>query len=243
MKLPSLPADRIIVDESRTLTDGWWLTFDGIIKWLKGTQGAVRMVASPQAGLPALAGTLTVNDTGLRVEVTDYAHILRWNGAGWEWAPEDDHRAGEIAYFDVAPGSGWKAIDGKGDDGSAIGAGHPIKILKSDGTTRNNTTEAALANAFLRGAAAYNGAVTAKTVPTVAAPTFSGSPVTPTGSIGAASGSINILPAGTTLVATAAHTHTFSGNPLTPSGANSAPAATLPAPPVDYSDVLVFIRK
>ncbi len=190
-----------------------------------------------QSQLAALIATLGANDVGLRIAVTDYAHVLWCTAATTtDWAPEDDHRAGEITFFDVAPtGNGWKLIDGNGDDGSAIGAGHPIRILKKDGTTRSNTTAAAMnAGVYLRGANAYNGAVTPPTVPTSSTPTFTGTP----GTTGAASAGIQPSGPNSSTLTLASHTHSF-----TPAGTVSTPVISLPGDPVAFSDALPYIRK
>lgn len=205
----------------------------GVWKYISGTYTVL------QSAVVALIATLTANDVGLRIRVSDYEHVLWCTAAATTgWAPEDDKRAGEITHFDVAPtGTGWKLIDGNGDDGSAIGAGHPIKILKSDGTTRNNTTAAAQnANVFLRGAAAYNGAVTGKTAPTVGGSTASGTAVigndTDAGTVIASAGAVS--------VALRPHTHVDSGHTHAATGLTTSLAG---GPPVDYSDALPYIRK
>lgn len=181
-----------------------------------------------QAQLAALIATLTTADIGMRIYVTDYVHVL-WCSAATTvgWAPEDDHRAGEISHFDVDPGTGWKLLNGNGDDGNAIGGAHPIAILKSDGTTRANTTAAAQnAGVYLRGAAAYNGAVTAPTVPTISTPTITVNNATLSQS-GFTAGAVSAD-------VTATHNHTAT---------STTPTATLPGDPVSFSDALPYIRK
>ena len=68
-----------------------------------------------QAQLATLAATLTANDVGVKVNVSDYAHVLLWGGVGFGWAPEDDLRAGEGPIFrevDPSPSTGWHLYDG-----------------------------------------------------------------------------------------------------------------------------------
>ena len=69
------------------------------------------------SGGPALAkGTL--------VEVTDYAHILRWTGAAYQWGP-GEAGSGMMVAVAVAPtGAGWHSCDGTN-----------VAYLKGDGTT------------------------------------------------------------------------------------------------------------
>ncbi len=250
--VPLLDTRGIVVDPPALLSRAWWLFQRTVTDYLSDLSDRITAVVASVNGVTTLRATqsqlagLPGLFTGAIVVVTDYNHVLRWNGSGYEWGP-GDAGSGMIQFFDVAPaGVGWKLIDGLGDDGSAIGASHPIKILNSDGTTRNNTTAAAMnvaAGVFIAGSNAYNGAVTAKTVPTVAAPVFTGASVTPTGTLGVSSSNITVLASSTTSAAAGNHSHNFTGNPLTPSGTNSAPAATLPAPPVDYVAALPYIRK
>lgn len=218
-------------------------TQGGVWKYVSGTYQRT------QAQLAALAATLTANDNGLRVNVTDYAHVLLWTNPAWGWAPEDPQNAGQICFFDVAPGTGWKLIDGNGDDGSAIGAGHPIKILKSDGTTRNNTTAAAMnAGVYLRGAAAYNGAVVAATVPTISGSTASAvTGASILGTTGGPSATVSFPQGSIGSVTVASSTHTHSQGSLTDPGHTHA-AGTLATSlaggdPVAHTDALPYIRK
>jgi hypothetical protein len=186
-----------------------------------------------QSTIPTL-GSL---DGGMIIQVTDYGHRLKWTFNGttnvWDWAPGEPG-SGMIQFFDVAPtGVGWKLIDGLGDDGSPIGASHPIKILNGDGTLRDNTTAAAMnAGVYARGAAAYNGAVTAATAPTGAGVTGSTTP-------GAGSGpsATTGTTAGATLVAASGHTHTGAAH------THTIAAITLAGDPVAFTDWLPYIRK
>jgi hypothetical protein len=82
-----------------------------------------------QSQLAALAAVLGAGDAGLLVEVTDYAHILRWDGAAWEWGPGETG-GGFVAAFAIDPtGAGWQLCDGT-----------TVAYLESDGTTTNYTT-------------------------------------------------------------------------------------------------------
>ncbi len=250
--VPPLDTRGVPVDPPALLSRPWWLFLRTVTDYLSDLSdriasavlsiNRITMLQATQSQLAGLPGLVK----GSLVEVTDYQHVLRWTGSAYEWGPGESG-SGMIQFFDAAPtGVGWKLIDGLGDDGSAIGALHPIKILNADGTTRDNITAAAMnvaAAVFIAGSNAYNGAVTAKTVPTVAAPVFTGASVTPTGSLGASSSNITVLASSTTSAAAGNHSHNFTGNPLTPSGTNSAPAATLPGPPVDYVQALPYLRK
>lgn len=88
------------------------------------------MVARTQANLATLAGLLGVADTGLLVDVTDFAHILKWTGTAWAYADPSDP-AGRVEMFlvDPNPTTGWHLLDGT--------AG--VAYLKTDGTTATIT--------------------------------------------------------------------------------------------------------
>jgi hypothetical protein len=190
-----------------------------------------------QAQLAALAATLTANDDGLLVHVTDHDHILKWTNPAWGWGPGDSRNAGQVAFFDVDPGTGWKLLDGTGDDGQPIGAAHPIAILQADGTTRDNTTAAnATANVHVRGAAAYNGAVTPAAAPAVAGFTASGAANLSTASAQV----IMATPAGATGIAITGHTHTDFGHTHGATGLSTSLAG---GDPVATTDALPYIRK
>jgi len=106
---------------------------------------------------PYIAGFimgLNTPDTGLLMWVSDYNHILQWNGAQLIWAP------GELGsdYFVFGPAMtavGWVPANGVN-----------VSYLKKDGTTGNRTLPDLVGNAaFLQSAAAYSAAVNAATSP------------------------------------------------------------------------------
>jgi hypothetical protein len=240
LKLPNIPADKQIAWKDGMLTQGWHLFFDSVTRAIRGlARGAT--VRSTQADLATLAASLTADDEGRLVEVTDYAHVLRWSGSAWEWGPGESG-SGMLQHFAVAPGTGWAACDGA-----------TVNYLKSDGTTGSVTLpNTAGSPAYLKAAAAYAAAINAATNPTISAPTFTGTPATPTGTISAiaATGS-----AATTIqngagvnvnLPSLAHTHpapTFTGNSATPAGTISAPTATLSGDPVAYVATTLYFRQ
>lgn len=71
------------------------------------------IVDSTQANLSALAGTLTPANSGQLVYVTDFNHVLRWNGTGFEWGP-GENGSGYISAFlnDPSPVTGWQLCNG-----------------------------------------------------------------------------------------------------------------------------------
>ena len=68
-----------------------------------------------QSQVAAFAATLTANDAGFLIFVSDYVHTLLWSGTALGWAPQDDHRAGEgpvMREVDPSPTTGWHLYDG-----------------------------------------------------------------------------------------------------------------------------------
>lgn len=195
------------------------------IKWFQSvTTGIIAqaqaIVASAitdhaQNNLPSNLGP---NDKGFLINVSDYAHILRWNGSGWAWGPGDPG-SGYIAPFLSAPTQvGWKLCDGS-----------TVQRLNSDGTLSSvvlpNFTTATylkLGTILSMGPNAASGLAAAISAGTPAGansvPTFAGTPGT-TGNESA--DTANVAVTGATTVAAAPHTHAF-----TPAGAVTAPVFT-----------------
>ena len=80
---------------------------------------------------PAQAGTL--------VNVTNFGHLLRWNGTNYEWGPGDPG-SGYIAGFMSAPTQqGWHICDGS-----------TVNQLNSDGSTTSVTLPDYTGNPYLK---------------------------------------------------------------------------------------------
>lgn len=115
-----------------------------------------------QSQLAALGATLTTNDVGFLVEVTDYRHTLQWSGTAWTWGP-GDAGSGMIQAFAVDPNptTGWQLCDGTAN----------VPYLKADGTTATFTTpDLAGTPAYLKLAGSIAGP-TAANAPTLTNPT------------------------------------------------------------------------
>jgi hypothetical protein len=81
---------------------------------------AQAIVGVTQADLPV---TLTEDDAGAIFFVTDFGHLLEWNGAEFVWGPGDTG-SGYIAGFESAPtAAGWHLCDGSA-----------VERLNQDGT-------------------------------------------------------------------------------------------------------------
>lgn len=150
-------------------------------------------VARTQTNLSALAGLLAAADTGLLVDVTDFAHILKWTGTAWVYADPTDP-AGRVAAFlvDPSPTTGWHLCDGTAN----------VPYLKSDGTTGTQTlpdlTSAANKAAYIK-----LGSPASATPNAAVAPNFTGTPQTFTTQAAQATGTVNAF---------------VSPNPYTPAG-------------------------
>lgn len=66
--------------------------------------------------------TLVTGDAGYLFAATDYARVYRWSGSAWADAPGEPARD-EVAFFAVAPGTGWRVCDGSSVSKSTSTAG------------------------------------------------------------------------------------------------------------------------
>lgn len=202
-KFPSGEVSRLFVKE-------WWLAFSGLV----GAANKSVLLRVSQANLASLR--LGPNDNDVLIEVTDFRHVLRWDGARFQWGPGEDGRHDIVALpIDPDDLTGWQLCDGT-----------PTTYLNGDGSTDPFTTPDLIGG----GAAAYLKLGDTVSGPNAAAaPVFTGTSATPSGTISAiassGSGSVNVLASSVTQVSPAAHTHpapTFTGNAATPSGTVSA---------------------
>jgi hypothetical protein len=126
---PKIDPPEVSRSSPLTSTGNWsgfyqkWLTqvYRAILYLLGGT------AQSTHAKLGTFASSLDAQDVGIQVVVTDYGHVLEWNGTGWAFAPGDGG-GGFIVPFvtpTMAPASpvGWKLCDGSNQP-----------YLKADGT-------------------------------------------------------------------------------------------------------------
>lgn len=205
-----------------------------------------------QSQLAALAATLGTSDAGLLVNVTDYAHVLQWTGTAWIWGPGESG-SGMFVAFAVAPtGNGWHACDGSSG----------VAYLNADGTTGTVTLPNTLGSAaYLKAGSSYAASITAATVPTISAPTFTGSALAThqhQEAFSQVGGDIytfgNPFGVGSSLsVNMASPANPASGSTTTaltsavsagtPAGTVSAPTATLPGDPVANFEALLYFRQ
>jgi len=103
-------------DVNSGISRPWFLwiqsVFDTLIAQTNAISGST-IITSTQGNLSTLAGTLGPGNTGQLVYVSDYNHMLRWNGTGFEWGP-GENGSGYITPFlvDPSPTTGWQVCDG-----------------------------------------------------------------------------------------------------------------------------------
>lgn len=82
-----------------------------------------------QAGVAAFVGTLTAADAGQLIYVSDYEHLMKWDGSALDFAPGDDG-SGYIGIFRTTPNHGiWQVCDGSS-----------VNVLNADGTVTSITS-------------------------------------------------------------------------------------------------------
>lgn len=87
------------------------------------------ILSVPQVALSQFTD-LGPNDTGLLVNVTDYAHCMMWAGTGWQFAPGDPGSDFIVAFVSGPdPATGWHSCDGSSG----------VPKLNSDGTVTTVT--------------------------------------------------------------------------------------------------------
>lgn len=193
-----------------------------------------------QSQLTALGATLTANDTNLLVDVTDFAHILRWNGTVFVFNDPSDP-PGRIEGFLVnpSPATGWHLCDGSVVNYlNPSGSTTPVTLpdLTSAGGQASYLKFASTASATLNPAVAPTLTMNSYTpAGTNSVPTFTGSAlgthshtVTATGTVSAPTFTGNSITFSTTNFSVLGATTAALVSPtsITPSGTNSAPTFT-----------------
>ena len=103
-------------DKNSGISRPWFLWIQNVFSTLIAQTNAISgstIVDSSQGNLGILAGSLGPGNTGQLVYVTDYNHMLRWNGSGFEWGP-GENGSGYISAFlnDPSPTTGWQVCNG-----------------------------------------------------------------------------------------------------------------------------------
>lgn len=188
-----------------------------------------------QAGLATMSATLGAGQSGLLVNVTDYAHVLQWTGSGWQRGPGDTEHSDTFHWFGSSPGDvGWASCTG--------GTAHYLQYNGSLGTrTLPDLTTAEYLKAT---AATYSPAGTAALPPTLAGAS-TGAAVTGI-SVSPATAASGNIPQGTGAPITALVPPFTGGGAVTdPGHTHSISSATtsLPGDPIAHIPVIVWYRQ
>lgn len=100
--------------------------------------------------------SLGSGDVGYVGFVTDYAHMVYWDGAKWEWL--DGDQPGRFGDFLQAPSVGWALCDGSATTLLAVG-GATLTTVSVTTPNRAGTPN------FLQSGAAYTGTINAAVAP------------------------------------------------------------------------------
>jgi hypothetical protein len=95
-------------------------------------------------------------DVGFLFFSTDFHHEYRWDGSDWEWSHPGDP-SGRISLFAVAPGDGWKLLDG---------GGNPFTYSTAVGGTTTISVDALNSGSTFIKFSAFSGTVDAAVPPT-----------------------------------------------------------------------------
>lgn len=183
------------------------------LAWFQTQAGNIAAMASslntvPGVNLFTVAGqpTLGPGDVGFVGLVTDYNHLVVWDGAAWQ---PYDAGSGYFAMLPVAPTTvGWQLCDGTATH--YLGYGGTLTAVAF------TTPDLMSTPAYLKAAASYSGTVNAKVSPSSTGTGTTGTDVTGTGTTGSSTDTFTtqqgaqslIMGAGANLTAVAAHTHT-----------------------------------
>ena len=154
-----------------------------------------------QATLP----TLTAADKGFLAVVTDYNHLLEWNGTAWEWGP-GENGSGYVEAFLAAPTSvGWHLCDGS-----------TVNQLNANGTispvTLPNYTTASYLKLATVSAAGPNPPSGATGATSGGTPSGTNASSAVTGTTGVESADQTVQSGSGVSVAAASHTHSEGGS-------------------------------
>lgn len=197
----------------------WGQWFNRLTQFVLGLQ----TVSSLQADLATLAATLTAANAGQLVWVSDYAHMLQWNGTGWQRGQGDTEHSDTFHMFGAAPAdTGWLTCDGS----------TAVKFLKYDGTLGSRDLPNLNATAaYAKLGNAYSATGTAPVLPTAntTVPAATSTPATVVGSV-----------AGVGVTTTPA---TVVGSVSGGGGVNIAATVTLPGDPIENFPVICWYRQ
>lgn len=127
---------------------------------LSGQIGAIQTVVNNNLGTNFLTlgsqPSLGPGDVGYVMFVTDFAHLVYWDGAAWQWL--DGDRPYRFDDFGADPGVGWGLCDGTTYDVLVVGG---VSLT----TASLTTPDLAGSPTYKKSAAAYTGTITAASAP------------------------------------------------------------------------------
>jgi len=207
LSVPFLPDSAAVVDLQNGVMTRIWLEFH------RRVVGTLTNMALAVSTIPnATSGTIAQQPTGLGPTqagliynvLPPYAHVMRWNGTAWEFAP-GDHGSGHIIPYLVLPGNPtcWQECDGTATDYLVAGG---ATITTAPFTTPDLKTS----NRYIRGAATAGQLLAAQ----AAAITMGGS-IALSGALASEASHVHLAPSHTHGLgggSAPAHTHTFTSN-------------------------------
>lgn len=151
MANPYLPT-RQAMNNGGPPSEIWRQFFENVAGNITTLQTTLAAVLGVNRFALASQPALGASDTGYVGFVTDYAHLVYFDGAAWQWL--DGDRPGRFQGFDADPGTGWGLCDGTTYAALVIGG--------ATLTTRNIVTPNLSGTAaYLKSGAAYTGSIVA----------------------------------------------------------------------------------
>lgn len=117
--LPPPPPRGPVVDAAGNMGPAWLL----LMNRLQQNAGLIDRWLFAVEDLASMPTTLGPEDVGVLVSVPVFNHVVRWNGAGWDFAPGDPGN-GFVATFLFGPTqAGWVPCDGSTVQVLVVGGG------------------------------------------------------------------------------------------------------------------------
>lgn len=95
--------------------------FAPLDNFLASVQAALGPVLGVNQFAFAAQPALGTSDAGFVGFVTDYRHLVLWDGAAWQWL--DGDQPGKFVHYSADPGIGWQICDGSATNFLVVGGG------------------------------------------------------------------------------------------------------------------------
>lgn len=152
---PFQPIQAPVTTAASIVTEDWRRFFDQVVSNLTTLNAATAGVIGVQRFTLAAQPTLGVSDAGFVGFVTDYNHLVIWDGT--KWLPLDGDYPGYFRDFAVAPAVGWQLADGTSGVTYLIFGGASITTGSLTVPNLNGTPS------YRKSGAAYTGTIVAAT--------------------------------------------------------------------------------